>query len=527
MLVRFGIRAFALVLVTCTAASALTKDEIKCVAALNKDGAAVGQTQGKENLACLKAAGKADLTGTAEACLTADAKGKVAKKTEKTTADEAKLCGDAPDFAYTSAATVNTVARQAELDLVEDVFGPDLDAAVASCATSAKACKCQNAVLGSVEKLAKAERAAFLKCKKVALATADGAEDVAACVVDVATAKSIAAERQPGGKIAKESLKLAGAITKKCDAPMVTGGAFPGACTGLTGSTLHACLDARIACRVCESLGAADGLVVDCDAFDDGVDNASCAALVCAPGSVASCYSGPVGTAGIGSCTAGAQVCDASGTGFGSCTGEVVPTTDVCGNALDDDCDGVTDQGCICIPGSTAPCYTGPPGTLNVGICTAGSQTCDASGMSYGSCTGQVGPTTDACGDGLDNDCNGVIDDGCLGDRVWNDLNANGLQNPGEPGIGGATLILRTDLGALVSVAVSGSGTGTYWFTGIPAGNYYVEVIPPFSYAITPKDVGGDDTLDGDFDPSSGATDIFSFSGSRSDIDCGVRFVVP
>jgi hypothetical protein len=459
MNVRLSAYGFALVLLTCTAAAALTKDEVKCVSALNKDGAAVGQQQGKENLACLKGAGKADLTGTAQACLTADAKGKVAKKAEKTTADEAKLCGDAPDFAYTSASTVNAVSRQAELDLVEDVFGPDLDAAVASCDTSAKACKCQNAVLGGVEKTAKTSRAAFLKCKKAALGTADGAEDVAACIADGATTTSIAAERQADGKVAKEVVKLGDAIAKKCDTPMVTGGAFPGACTALTGDALRDCLDGRIACRVCESLGAADGLAVDCDAFDDGVDNASCATLVCAAG-------------------------------------------------------------------STAPCYSGPPGTLNVGICTAGTQVCNGSGTGYGSCSGQVVPAVDVCGDGLDNDCDGIPDDGCLGDRAWNDINANGVQDPGEPGLAGATFILRTQIGAVVGVAVS-SATGTYGFTNVSPGNYYVEVIPPFSFEVTLKDAGGDDTLDGDFDSSSGATDVFTFSGGRSDIDCGMKSVVP
>ena len=44
---------------------------------------------------------------------------------------------------------------------------------------------------------------------------------------------------------------------------------------------------------------------------------------------------------------------------------------EVCGNGLDDDCDGVADDGCVCFPGSTAVCYDGPAGTESVRSSTA------------------------------------------------------------------------------------------------------------------------------------------------------------
>ena len=62
-------------------------DQQKCLNAVNKDGAAVAKTQGKENVGCVRGAGKGTLTGTAQACLTADAKGKVGKAKGKTSAD--------------------------------------------------------------------------------------------------------------------------------------------------------------------------------------------------------------------------------------------------------------------------------------------------------------------------------------------------------------------------------------------------------------------------------------------------------
>jgi hypothetical protein len=140
----------------------------------------------------------------------------------------------------------------------------------------------------------------------------------------------------------------------------------------------------------------------------------SCRPQVCDPGSTASCYGGPAGTAGIGTCQEGTQTCNAEGTAFGPCTGDILPAAEVCGDALDNDCDGLADEGCVCTPGSAAPCYDGPAGTAGVGACQAGVMTCNAAGTAYGSCAGAIGPTAESCGDGLDNDCDGVTDEGCV-----------------------------------------------------------------------------------------------------------------
>jgi hypothetical protein len=77
-------------------------------------------------------------------------------------------------------------------------------------------------------------------------------------------------------------------------------------------------------------------------------------------------------------------------------------------NGLDDNCDGRIDEGCACTDGATQPCYTGPAGTRDVGQCRAGTQTC--AGGQWGTCQGQVLPAAEVC-DGLDNNCNGPVDD--------------------------------------------------------------------------------------------------------------------
>jgi hypothetical protein len=65
----------------------------------------------------------------------------------------------------------------------------------------------------------------------------------------------------------------------------------------------------------------------------------------CVPnGTTQSCYDGPASTMGVGVCKPGMQTCIGS---LGSCDGEVKPAAqENCFNDLDDDCDGVVNNGC-------------------------------------------------------------------------------------------------------------------------------------------------------------------------------------
>ncbi|MCC7539846.1 MAG: hypothetical protein IT379_26730, partial [Deltaproteobacteria bacterium] len=80
------------------------------------------------------------------------------------------------------------------------------------------------------------------------------------------------------------------------------------------------------------------------------------------------------------------------------------------GNGLDDNCDGRVDEGCVCMPGVTRPCFAGPPDRRNVGTCADGIETCSEFGV-YEGCAGSIGMVPEVC-DGADNDCNGIPDDG-------------------------------------------------------------------------------------------------------------------
>ena len=157
------------------------------------------------------------------------------------------------------------------------------------------------------------------------------------------------------------------------------------------------------------------------------------------------CYGGPAGTAGVGACRSGAQTCS-TGT-WSSCVGEVDPVAETCNN-IDDNCNGAIDEGV------TQSCYTGPAGTAGVGVCRSGTQTCTA-GTWGGTCSGQVLPSTEIC-DGLDNDCNGTVDD-----TTTNTC---------------ATVI------SLGTVAAGGSVTQSGTMTAVPGGEQWYSVTFPPNY---------------------------------------------
>ncbi len=72
------------------------------------------------------------------------------------------------------------------------------------------------------------------------------------------------------------------------------------------------------------------------------------------------------------------------------------------------------------ITGVGQSCYSGPNGTLGVGICKAGIYSCN--GFGDLECRGEVTPKPfEFCGNNKDDDCNGIIDDGCHTGPCTND----------------------------------------------------------------------------------------------------------
>ncbi len=62
-----------------------------------------------------------------------------------------------------------------------------------------------------------------------------------------------------------------------------------------------------------------------------------------------------------------------------------------------------------------------------------------------------------------------------IGDRVWNDVDHDGIQDAGETGVAGVTVTLRDGSGTVVATATT-DGDGNYGFGDLPPGTYTVEV---------------------------------------------------
>ncbi|MFT3776096.1 MAG: hypothetical protein QM820_62935 [Minicystis sp.] len=116
----------------------------------------------------------------------------------------------------------------------------------------------------------------------------------------------------------------------------------------------------------------------------------------------------------------------------------------------------------ICTPGDVQPCYSGPAGTQNVGICKAGSRTCNAGGTAFGACTGEVLPQPiEDCSTPADDNCNGSVNEACVpGAVAW-------MRDDGSSS-GDIGLAIGTDPAGNVFVGgmQNGGFTGTAIFSG-------------------------------------------------------------
>lgn len=242
-----------------------------CILALNSAGSKLSAAVGKEIAGCIsdKAKGKLTPGQTVDECVEADRKGKVAKAEAKITEAKTKSCfyvspfaNDLPDFGPRSAEAVLSGYGGDVLN-TGGLFGCTIDAAASSDAAG-----CQAAVVKSLSKLVKAQTKAFQACTKTGFKSEpplDSAADLEACVGD-----------DPDAKIAALVTKTSPKVAKACAGVPVLANAFPATCSTATPTSLFGCASAVARCGICRAANEANGLGVDCDAFDDATPNHSC-----------------------------------------------------------------------------------------------------------------------------------------------------------------------------------------------------------------------------------------------------------
>jgi hypothetical protein len=111
-----------------------------------------------------------------------------------------------------------------------------------------------------------------------------------------------------------------------------------------------------------------------------------------------------------------------------------------------------------------------------------------------------------------------------LGDRVWNDLNTNGVQDIGERGLANVRVdLLSTCSGATVLQTRQTNSIGTYLFANIASGQYRIRVTTLSGYNFTLRDAISDDQYDSDVDSSGVSACITLAVGQENyDVDAGL-----
>lgn len=121
-----------------------------------------------------------------------------------------------------------------------------------------------------------------------------------------------------------------------------------------------------------------------------------------------------------------------------------------------------------------------------------------------------------------------VVNNECLakvGDLVWHDKNENGIQDPGENGIGGVEVsITELNTDNPYTATTNTDPTGMYMFWVSP-GDYKITFGQPENYEPTTPNAGTDDALDSDIDPVMLMTPPFTITEGEMNLTFDAGFI--
>jgi hypothetical protein len=118
---------------------------------------------------------------------------------------------------------------------------------------------------------------------------------------------------------------------------------------------------------------------------------------------------------------------------------------------------------------------------------------------------------------------------GSIGNLVFEDLNANGVRDAGDPGEPGVTIELLDGSGNPVldgagnPITTVTNASGIYEFNDLPAGDYRIRSSLPGGHFFTQQNAGGNSTIDSDVD-SLGVSSVVTLSAGENNqtVDVGL-----
>jgi len=149
------------------------------------------------------------------------------------------------------------------------------------------------------------------------------------------------------------------------------------------------------------------GAVELCNGIDDDCDELDDEDFDCVQSEIEQC-----GVTDLGACQYGTRTCS-SECSWGSCDGNIDPEPEICDD-LDNDCDGSTDaaDGDLVLPLCEAQLGVCMGATKPAPLCSMGEWS-SCTDFEYGAHSASYETVETSC-DGLDNDCDGETDEGCL-----------------------------------------------------------------------------------------------------------------
>ncbi|HYC54687.1 MAG TPA: DUF4215 domain-containing protein [Candidatus Binatia bacterium] len=254
------------------------KAQQACLNKVVKSARKISSAVLKDASLCIRRAAKDALPMgvSAQECLSADLKGKVAKASAKVAAAITTSCGTAPDFGLTDAPTIEEGYVTDNLGLMIDAFEDDLGATLAASDGVDPQGKCSSTITGAWRRLHDAMHKEVERCLKVGLKAGTVMDEASmeACLDSITT--------DAQSRVAKAAGTIEILLGIKCP-PGDLAGIYPGLssiCAVYGDDTdaagIASCSIERLECRVCRIVDAAYGLDRDCDLFDDTLANGSC-----------------------------------------------------------------------------------------------------------------------------------------------------------------------------------------------------------------------------------------------------------
>ena len=162
-----------------------------------------------------------------------------------------------------------------------------------------------------------------------------------------------------------------------------------------------------------------------------------------------------------------------------------------------------------------------PPAGMRITLRDQGAEdSLDSDADPAGGITGLVRVAADAVTRDVDA---GLYRPASIGNRVWHDLDADGVQDANERGLADVTVRLLAADGTTVLDTDVTDANGIYGFAGLAPGEYGLRVERPAGYLFSQRDRVANDALDSDVSPTTGRTTFTLTSGQASTaLDAGL-----